>query len=320
MEIILQGLGKSFGNVKALKSIDITIPSGKFTTLLGPSGCGKTTLLRVIAGLETPDNGEISFEDRSIFSTTRKINVSTHRRNLGMVFQDFALWPHMTVFENIAFSLKATGKRKNLKEKVLHALEVVRLQGMENRYPHQLSGGQEQRVSFARAIVNEPKIILFDEPLSALDAILRDEMRVELTTLVHSMGVTAVYVTHDQTEAMTMSDQIIVMNQGEILQIGTPEEIYLHPKDVFVAKFVGKSNWYSGERQMIRPEEIHWTRAEEKMELLNGKVKSVGYMGERYEIYIEVEGLGEWIVYDNKRLSIGENVSFYVSSDKIYQF
>ena len=177
-----------------------------------------------------------------------------------MVFQDFALWPHMTVFENVAFGLRATKQTNHLREKVEDAIKRVRLQGMEKRYPHELSGGQQQRVAFARAIVTKPHFILFDEPLSALDAILREEMRIELMDIVHSIGLTALYVTHDQIEAMSMSDQIIVMKQGEVLQKGTPEDIYVKPSHEFVAKFVGKANWLVEGEKMIRPEHVSWTK------------------------------------------------------------
>lgn len=183
----------------------------------------------MIAGLETPDQGELRLGDDILFSSAKRIDRPTHRRNFGMVFQDFALWPHMTVFENIAFGLRASGKTKELKRVVQEAVDMVRLQGLEQRYPHQLSGGQQQRVAFARAVVMKPQLVLFDEPLSALDAMLRDEMRIELTGLVRDIGLTALYVTHDQVEAMSMSDEIVVMKAGQILQKGTPEQIYNTP-------------------------------------------------------------------------------------------
>lgn len=198
MDIKIHGLEKAFGKTQALKPLQIVMKKGEFTTLLGPSGCGKTTLLRMIAGLEEPDKGEIYFGDKCMYSSAKKIKTSPHERNIGMVFQDFALWPHMTVFENVAFGLRATKQTNQLREKVEDAIKRVRLQGMEKRYPHELSGGQQQRVAFARAIVTKPHFILFDEPLSALDAILREEMRLELMDIVHSIGLTALYVTHDQ--------------------------------------------------------------------------------------------------------------------------
>lgn len=179
-QLIISGLEKKFGDVHALKPADLTIAAGSFTTLLGPSGCGKTTLLRLLAGLETPDAGEIVADGELIFSSSRKISQPIHRRNFGMVFQDFALWPHLSVFENVAFGLRASRQKKELRSRVQEALRSVRLEGLELRFPHQLSGGQQQRVAFARAVVTRPRLVLFDEPLSALDAVLRDEMRLEL--------------------------------------------------------------------------------------------------------------------------------------------
>lgn len=221
------------------------------------------------------------------------------------------LYGHMTVFENVAFGLRATKQTNQLREKVEDAIKRVRLQGMEKRYPHELSGGQQQRVAFARAIVTKPHFILFDEPLSALDAILREEMRVELMDIVHSIGLTALYVTHDQTEAMSMSDQIIVMKQGEVLQKGTPEDIYVKPSHEFVAKFVGKANWLVEGKQMVRPEHVSWTK-NEVCEMYTGEVQHVTYVGERYEVKVNMGTLGIWTAYHNSKLSIGKSVSLYV--------
>ena len=234
MKITLTGITKSFGEKKVILTTSLTIESGSFTTLLGPSGCGKTTLLRMIAGLEIPDTGEICFDDRVVFSSERKINVPPEKRGLGFVFQNFALWPHMSVFENVAFGLRAAHNTKNLDDKVRNALHAVQLDKFASRFPHQLSGGQ-QRVAFARAIVIEPQCILFDEPLSALDALLREEMRVELKELISRLGITAVFVTHDQTEAMSMSDKIAVLNCGTVEQYASPENIYSSPETQFVS-------------------------------------------------------------------------------------
>ncbi|SPF51483.1 Spermidine/putrescine import ATP-binding protein PotA [Candidatus Desulfosporosinus infrequens] len=321
MLLDIQGIEKTFDKVAALKSINLTIQKGKFTTLLGPSGCGKTTLLRILAGLETPDTGEIHMENECLFSRKLKVNKPIHLRNFGMVFQDFALWPHMTVFENIAFGLKATGQKKDLKKHVLEAIEMVRLQGMEHRYPHQLSGGQQQRVAFARAVVMKPKLVLFDEPLSALDALLRDEMRIELINLVRNIGLTAVYVTHDQTEALAMSDEIVVMNKGEILQIGSPERIYRTPVHPFVARFIGKSNWVLPDKQLVRPEQIHLEPFDSKTPCVayEGIVKSTSYVGDRYEILVDMASLGTFTVYFHMRIQNGERVKLYVKTQDIHE-
>lgn len=315
----IQGISKSFDGVQALQSTDITIASGKFTTLLGPSGCGKTTLLRIIAGLETPDQGELRIEKDILFSSQQRKNIPPHRRGFGMVFQEFALWPHLTVFENVAFSLRASGQKKGIQARVLTALEQVRLQGMEQRYPHQLSGGQQQRVAFARAIVMQPRLILFDEPLSALDAILRDEMRTELMNLVQTLGVTALYVTHDQTEAMAMSDEIIVMQAGSILQRGTPEQIYRQPAHPFVARFIGHSNWINHGQQMVRPEHIRWHSNHHSDEHLhNGVIRQVSYMGDRYEIQLDIGEERFWTAYHDERMTVGEQVQVYISAHHIH--
>lgn len=227
MKITLRNMEKSFGTVPAVDIPGETvIESGKVTTLIGPSGCGKTTLLRMISGLETPDKGEIIFGDKTVFSSSEGINVPPEERKLGFVFQDFALWPHLSVAENVAFGLRAGKVKGSIDLMVKKALESVRLTGYGERYTHELSGGQQQRVAFARAMVTKPRCILFDEPLSALDAVLRDEMRTELKILVDELKITAVFVTHDQTEALSISDVIMVMNKGHIEQEGKPEDIY----------------------------------------------------------------------------------------------
>jgi len=233
----LKNIKKSYGLVKAVKGADVTFEEGSFTTLLGPSGCGKTTILRMISGLETPTSGDI------LIGGNRVNDTPIHKRNLGLVFQNYALFPHRTIGENIAFGLKYRNVSKaDAAQKVKQALDIVRLPGVEDRYPSQLSGGQQQRIAMARAIVIEPDVLLLDEPLSALDANLREDMRVELKSIQHRIGVTSIFVTHDQSEALAMSDKIIVMSAGRVEQIGAPEEVYNNPASEFVANFLGASN------------------------------------------------------------------------------
>lgn len=233
----LKSVKKSFGLVDAVKDVNVTFDEGTFTTLLGPSGCGKTTILRMVAGLAAPTSGDI------LVGGKRVNDVPIHKRNLGLVFQNYALFPHRTIGQNIAFGLKYRGvPSSDIAAKVKEALDVVRLPGVEDRYPTQLSGGQQQRIALARAIVIEPDVLLLDEPLSALDANLREEMRVELKAIQHRIGVTSIFVTHDQSEALAMSDKIIVMSAGEVQQIGAPEEVYNSPVNEFVANFLGASN------------------------------------------------------------------------------
>ena len=235
--IELRGLSKNFGKVRALGPIDIVIQKGEFFSLLGPSGCGKTTTLRLIAGLEASTGGDLLLDGRSMTS------VPTHRRGIGMVFQSYALLPHRTVNENVAFGLRMRKiARSEIRSRVDKALEKVDLAGLGERYPAQLSGGQQQRVALARAIVYEPEVILFDEPLSNLDAKLREQMRSEIRHLTRSLNLTSVYVTHDQTEALALSDRIAVLNRGAISQIGSPTEIYEKPRSQFVADFIGTAN------------------------------------------------------------------------------
>ena len=241
VEIRAKNVSKSFGEVVAVDHASLQIDDGEFFTLLGPSGCGKTTFLRCIAGLELVDEGRVYFDDIDV------TDVPPHKRGTGMVFQNYALWPHMKVFGNVAYGLKIKGQKKEeVSKNVNKALEMVKLAGLGDRTPHQLSGGQQQRVALARAVAINPKVLLFDEPLSNLDAKLRLEMRAELKKLQRDLGITTTYVTHDQEEAMSISDRIAVMDQGKIMQVGTPRDIYQNPQNEFVAQFIGQGTFLDG--------------------------------------------------------------------------
>src|SRR5712692_182710 len=243
--VIVREVVKEFdkGNVRAVDQVGFEVQQGELLVLLGPSGCGKTTTLRMIAGLEEPDGGEIWLGDRQVSSAERHVFVPTEKRNVGMVFQSYAIWPHMTVFDNVAYPLRVRRvPRDVVRQKVSSTLELVGLQGLERRSATQLSGGQQQRVALARAMVFEPRLLLLDEPLSNLDARLRVQMRIELKHLQQETGITSVFVTHDQAESMALADRIIVMNKGRIEQIGSPTEIYERPRSRFVSEFVGSIN------------------------------------------------------------------------------
>lgn len=255
MSVSIKNLSKSFvterGVIQAVRNMTLQIEQGEFFSLLGPSGCGKTTTIRCLAGLENPDGGDIWLGDELAFSSVRKKAVPAHQRNIGMVFQSYAIWPHMNVFDNVAFPLKygmpAKLSKHEIQEKVSRACALVQLEGFESRQSTQLSGGQQQRVALARSLVRNPEVILLDEPLSNLDAKLRAETRIELRRLVKSLGTTAVYVTHDQVEAFAVSDRIGVMLDGQLIQVGTPRDIYSHPGETFIADFVGHINFLEGE-------------------------------------------------------------------------
>jgi iron(III) transport system ATP-binding protein len=243
--IEIKNLFKRFKNVVAVNHIELEVNQGEMLTLLGPSGCGKTTTLRCIAGLETPEEGDIVIDGKPMLSEGF---VQPSKRGIGMVFQNYAVWPHMRVFNNIVYGLRLQRiSRQSIRERAQQALELVGLAGLEDRYPAQLSGGQQQRVALARALVRNPKVLLLDEPLSNLDAKLRERMRFEIKSLVRRMGITSVYVTHDQAEAMVISDRIAVMDSGDVVQIGTAQEIYDRPVNRFVADFIGTMNFMSGE-------------------------------------------------------------------------
>ncbi len=235
--------------VKAMDGVGFRIEQGQLYTLLGPSGCGKTTTLRSIAGLETPDRGRIAIGDMAVFDSTRRLLVPANKRKIGMVFQSYAIWPHMDVFENVAFPLRVSGERvreSDVAARVAKALATVRMEGFERRPATRLSGGQQQRLALARALVMEPRVLLLDEPLSNLDAKLRESMRLELRRIQKSLGITTVYVTHDRTEALAMSDVVAVMENGRIVQQGDPRTIYSKPATRFVAEFIGSSNFVPG--------------------------------------------------------------------------
>lgn len=325
MKIAVKDISKTFDKKKyILKDLSLDVEDKSFTTLLGPSGCGKTTLLRMVAGLETPDSGEIWFDDRCVFSSERGINIPPEKRNIGFVFQDFALWPHMTVFDNVAFGLRAKKNTSELNRRVMDALEVVQLSDFAQRFPAQLSGGQQQRVSFARAIALNPECILFDEPLSALDAVLRDDMRTEIRKITKDMGVTSLFVTHDQSEAMSMSDSIVVMNGGKIEQKDKPENVYRNPMSVFVAKFVGKSNWID-DNHMFRPEDAtvenktETAESEENKKIYLSSVISSQFMGMDYEVVLNHNG-NKWYLHLPHRVETGSEIGISVNSDRILTF
>jgi iron(III) transport system ATP-binding protein len=315
---------KRYGETTVVDGITFSVAPGEFFTLLGPSGCGKTTTLRLLAGLETPDAGEITLQGRTLAAPARNILVPIDKRNMGMVFQSYAIWPHLTVFENVAFPLRVRGEsRATIRKRVLEALEVVGLTGFEDRGSTELSGGQQQRVALARAIVYTPALLLLDEPLSNLDVKLREQMREELHALHKRLNLAVVYVTHDQAEALALSDRIAVVNQGKLEQVGSPAEVYEHPHTRFVGDFLGRTiilkgtmhkdagqsvvdvqgagrvmvngdisfGEGAGVRILSRPEDISLLPAGELApNQVAGKVEHVAYMGDHLEYTIEAAG------------------------------
>ena len=322
---------KSYDENVILDQLNLYIRENEFLTLLGPSGCGKTTLLRILGGFETPDSGDIIFDGKNIN------NLPPNRRQLNTVFQKYALFSHMSIAENIAFGLKIKGKSKGyIRDKIHYALKLVNLEGYGDRTPDSLSGGQQQRIAIARAIVNEPKVLLLDEPLGALDLKLRQDMQYELIRLKNELGITFVFVTHDQEEALTISDTIVVMNQGYIQQIGTPEMIYNEPVNAFVADFIGDSNIINGTMiqdkvveilgvkipcvdegfgcntpvdVVIRPEDVEIT--EPGAGFMDGDIVSIIFKGVHYEISIMANGY-EWLVHTTKMYPVGTHVGINV--------
>ena len=329
--IELQHITKIYDGHKVLDDLDLYFNENKFLTLLGPSGCGKTTTLRILGGFETPDEGHVIFDGRDITS------LPPNKRQLNTVFQKYALFTHMNIAENIAFGLKISGKsRTYIDDKIKYALKLVNLDGYEKRMPDSLSGGQQQRIAIARAIVNEPKVLLLDEPLGALDLKLRQEMQYELIRMKNELGITFIYVTHDQEEALTMSDTIVVMNQGYIQQIGTPEDIYNEPTNAFVADFIGDSNIFPGIMLedkvvelfgivfpcvdtgfgrncpvdvVIRPEDVELGAP--GTGTVDGVVSHLIFKGVHYEMEVTACGR-EWLVQSTKMHPVGEPVSISV--------
>ncbi len=329
--IDLKHITKSYGSAMVLDDMSLYIRENEFLTLLGPSGCGKTTTLRIIGGFETPDAGQVFFDGKDITS------LPPNKRQLNTVFQKYALFTHMNIAENIAFGLKIKGKSKSyIDDKIKYALKLVNLDGYEKRMPDSLSGGQQQRVAIARAIVNEPKVLLLDEPLGALDLKLRQDMQYELIRLKNELGITFIYVTHDQEEALTMSDTIVVMNQGYIQQIGTPEDIYNEPENAFVADFIGDSNIFPatmvedklvsilGARfscvdtgfgtnkpvdAVIRPEDVELVSPGEGT--LDGVVTHLIFKGVHYEMEVTANGF-EWLVHSTRLYPVGTQVGIRV--------
>ncbi|HBA69311.1 MAG TPA: spermidine/putrescine ABC transporter ATP-binding protein [Lachnospiraceae bacterium] len=329
--ISLVDISKSFDGETVLDELNLNIHENEFLTLLGPSGCGKTTTLRILGGFATPDTGRVIFDGKDI------TNLPPNKRQLNTVFQKYALFSHMNIAENIAFGLKIKNKPKAyIDDKIKYALKLVNLEGFEKRMPDSLSGGQQQRIAIARAIVNEPKVLLLDEPLGALDLKLRQDMQYELIRLKNELGITFIYVTHDQEEALTMSDTIVVMNQGYIQQIGTPETIYNEPENAFVADFIGDSNIIDGVMLedklvsilgtrfgcvdtgfgcnkpvdvVIRPEDVELVAPENGT--LKGTVTHLIFKGVHYEMEVTAHGF-EWLVHSTGMYPVGTEVGIKV--------
>ena len=340
VKIELENLTKRFGVVTAAENINLTINDGEFFTLLGPSGCGKTTTMRIIAGLEFATEGKVLFDDNDVTS------LPSYERNTGMVFQNYALWPHMKVFENVAYGLNVRKvPQDEINDRVIEALEQVKLGGMEDRFPTQLSGGQQQRVALARVLVINPAVLLLDEPLSNLDAKLRVQMREEIKALQKRLKITTVYVTHDQEEAMSVSDRIAIQNYGAVRQVGTPSEIYNVPHNVFIATFMGRGTLLEGNASVkeghttlqvggitlygvdstgsiidgsrascvIRPEKYEIIEPNEPYNSLDGVVEWVSFIGPYNEIRLDIEGHKILVdVPPDVNMDIGQSLRVYI--------
>ncbi len=313
--LILKDICKTFGEVTAVKNFSLEVDDGEFISLLGPSGCGKTTLLRIIAGFETPDSGEVLLDEKNI------IGLQPFKRPMNMVFQRYALFPHMTVYENIAFSQFLKKKPKEeIEDKVKKMLELVQLEGFEPRRPNQLSGGQCQRIALARALINEPEVLLLDEPLGALDLKIRKQMQIELKKIQEKLKITFIYVTHDQDEALVMSDRIVLMKLGEIIQVDTPKRIYSHPNSRFSATFIGESNVFDGEVKKVNTD--HLIINVDGLSLRANK-NNVVKAGDKVVLAIRLEKVGrvdktKRKSFDNQFPGVIEDIVFFGSIVKYY--
>ncbi|MER3459775.1 MAG: polyamine ABC transporter ATP-binding protein [candidate division GAL15 bacterium] len=343
--VVVERLGKRYNDAWVIRGLDVTVDDGEFVSLLGPSGCGKTTTLRIIAGFVRPTEGRVIVEGRVL--STPEWQVPPERRGMAMVFQSYAVWPHMTVFQNVAYPLRCRRvTRRELELRTRRALELVRLQQVADRYPGELSGGQQQRVALARALVGEPAVLLLDEPLSNLDARLREELRDEIAELQRRLGFTVLYVTHDQVEAMAMSDRVAVMREGQIEQIGSPQEVYEKPRTPFVAGFVGRASflegeavaWQEGRVQVVLGDgqrvEVPWAEplrgpvwlcvrpewvVSDVAGELRGRVVRRVYRGDRVDCVGDVPG-GRllWTVGVGQAPALGEEVSFRIVRCAVY--
>ncbi|MFY4776178.1 ABC transporter ATP-binding protein [Metabacillus sp. RGM 3146] len=322
MSLELQSVTKHYADKPVLRGMNLSIQKGTFLALLGPSGCGKTTLLQTIAGLTSIDQGKILIDGKIVSESGNEVPIE--KREIGMVFQDFALWPHMNVFENVSFGLKLRGiKGQELKRRVIETLSIFHMEEYLSRFPHELSGGQKQRIAMARAIALTPRLILMDEPLSALDTALREEMRVELVRIFKQLNMTVIYVTHDQGEAMSMADQIAILKDGKIEQIGAPETLYREPVSEYVAKFMGRANIINkkgnSSSAFIRPDDVRILPA--NVEGASGKVMVRTYLGSHYRYLVNVQGYIKPIeVAHPDKIEIGTSVNIEIPVEKCRVF
>lgn len=322
--ISVHGLSRVYPDGTGLHPTDLDVDAGEFLSVLGPSGCGKSTLLRCLAGLDEPHSGTIAFGDDLVCDVGRGVTTPPRRRRIGMVFQDLALWPHMTAEQNVAFPLRVSRTpRREARSRAMTALERVGLTQSADKYPHQLSGGQQQRVAIARAIVFAPRLLLMDEPLSALDAALRRQLRAELRALTTDLGLTAVYVTHDQAEAMSMSDRIAVLSDGHVRQVSRPEELYAHPSDDFVAGFIGTLNLLprADIGLGVRPEHVTVIESADLRPdhvVFEATVLATAYLGGSFETSCAVTDVREpWTVPDHRRRTPGDVIRVAVDPARV---